>query len=149
MLDRFMNWVKETSASLADDVKKFKNKSFLEATVAGCAIVAAADGAISPEEKRKMVGFISQSEALKVFDVNEAIKLFEKYTSTYEFDAEVGKAQALKVIAQVKSKTDEARLLIRVCCAIGSADGNFDEHEKKAVRDICRELGQDPAEFNL
>lgn len=149
MLDKFMSWVKETSNTLVNDVKKYKNKGFLEAAVAGCAIVAAADGNISPEEKRKMIGFIGQSEALKVFDVNDAIKLFEKYSAAYEFDGEVGKAQALKVVAQVKSKADEARLLIRVCCAIGAADGNFDEHEKQAVRDICRELGQDPADFNL
>ena len=149
MLDKFTNWVKETSATLAGDVKKFKNKSFMEAVVAGCAVVAAADGVISPEEKRKMIGFINQNEALKIFDLDEIIKLFEKFTSAYDFDAEVGKAQALKVVGQLKKKPDEARLMIRVCCAIGAADGDFDEHEKNVVRDICRELGQDPADFNL
>lgn len=149
MIDRFMNWVKETSNSLGSEVKKFKSKSFLEATVAGCAIVAAADGVISPDEKRKMMGFINQSEALKVFDTNEAIKLFQKYADAYDFDAEVGKAQALKAVAQLKKKPEEARLLIRVCCAIGAADGNFDDDEKAAVRDICNELGQNPADFNL
>jgi tellurite resistance protein TerB len=149
MLDKFMNWVKETSDSLSAEVKKFKSKNFLEATVAGCAIVAATDGVVSPEEKRKMIGFINQSDALKVFDNNETIKLFQKYTDAYDFDAEVGKAQALKAVAMMKKKNDEARLLIRVCCAIGSADGNFDAKEKDAVRDICRELGQNPADFNL
>ena len=149
MLDKFMNWVKETSNTLGTEVKKFKSKTFLEATVAGCAIVAAADGVISPEEKRKMIGFINQSDALKVFDATDAIKLFEKFADAYDFDKEVGKAQALKAVAQLKKKNDEARLLIRVCCAIGAADGNFDDNEKAAVREICRELGQDPAEFNL
>lgn len=149
MLDKFMNWVKETSSSLETEVKKFKSKSFLEATVAGCAIVAAADGVVSPEEKRKMIGFINQSDALKVFDASEAIKLFEKFADAYDFDPEVGKAQALKAVSQLKKKTEEARLLIRVCCAIGAADGNFDDSEKAAVREICRELGQDPADFNL
>jgi tellurite resistance protein TerB len=149
MLDRFMNWVKETSDSLSSEVKKFKSKAFLEAVVAGCAIVAAADGVISPEEKRKMIGFINQSDALKVFDSSEAVELFRKYADGYDFDAEIGKGQALKAVARMKKKNDEARLLIRVCCAIGSADGNFDDNEKEAVRDICRELGQNPADFNL
>ncbi|MDR2076006.1 MAG: tellurite resistance TerB family protein [Desulfovibrio sp.] len=149
MLDRFMNWVKETSNSLSSEVKKFKSKAFLEAAVAGCAIVAASDGVISPEEKRKMIGFISQNDALRVFDSSEAVKLFQKYADAYDFDAEVGKAQALKAVAQMKKKSDEARLLVRVCCAIGAADGNFDAKEKEAVRDICRELGQNPADFNL
>ena len=149
MLDKFMNWVKETSDSLNAEVKKFRSKTFLEACVAGCAIVAAADGIISPEEKRKMIGFINQSDALKVFDANEAIALFQKFADAYDFDPMVGKAQALKAVAQLKKKKDEARLLIRVCCAIGAADGNFDEDEKNAVRDICNELGQNPADFSL
>jgi tellurite resistance protein TerB len=96
-----------------------------------------------------MIGFINQSDALKVFDSSEAIALFQKYADAYEFDAEVGKAQALRVVARLKQKPDEARLLIRVCCAVGAADGDFDDKEKEAVRDICRELGQNPADFNL
>jgi tellurite resistance protein TerB len=149
MLDRFTNWVRETSDSLSAEVKKFKSKAFLEATVAGCAVVAASDGVISPDEKRKMIGFINQSDALKVFDNNETIRLFQKYADAYDFDAGVGKAQALKAVARVKKNSEESRLLIRVCCAIGAADGNFDDTEKEAVRDICRELGQSPADFNL
>ena len=39
--------------------------------------------------------------------------------------------------------------MVSVCCAIGSADGNFDEDEKKAVREIIRELGLNAAEFQL
>jgi len=40
-------------------------------------------------------------------------------------------------------------LMVRVCCAIGAADGNFDENEKTAVRNICAELGLNPKDFDL
>lgn len=102
MLDRFSNWVKETSSNLQSEVLKYKNKDFLEATVAACALVAAADGNITSEEKQKMIGFMKQSEALSVFDTGEVIKLFEKYTSNYDFDAMIGKAESLRTISKLK-----------------------------------------------
>jgi tellurite resistance protein TerB len=57
--------------------------------------------------------------------------------------------EALAAIGKLRSKPAEARLLVRVCCAIGASDGNFDETEKQAVKKICKELGLDPAEFDL
>ncbi|MDE7064916.1 MAG: TerB family tellurite resistance protein, partial [Desulfovibrionaceae bacterium] len=57
--------------------------------------------------------------------------------------------ECLQVISRLKKRPDEARLVIRVCCAIGAADGNFDDDEKAVVREICAELGQNPADFQL
>jgi len=144
-----MDWLKNQSTSLQNEVKRFKNRSFMEAAVAGCAMVAAADGVIRPEEKQKMAGFIQRNDALKVFDMNDVIKTFDKFTQGFEFDAQIGKGEALKAIGKVRKNSEEARLLVRVCCAIGAADGDFDPDEKKVVRQICRELDLDPADFEL
>ena len=149
MLDKFTSWVKETATNLKTEVSKYKNKTFLEATVAGCALVAAADGNISSEEKQKMVGFMRQSDALSVFDISEVIALFEKYAATFDFDPMIGKGECLKVIGKLKKDTGASRMLIRVCCAIGAADGNFDDDEKAVVSEICAELGLNPADFSL
>ncbi len=65
-----LEWLKqrysEVSANLKTEVTKLKNKSFLEAVVAGCVIVAHADGVVRPEEKQKMMGFLRNSEVLSV-----------------------------------------------------------------------------------
>ena len=140
---------KDVSNKLSNEVTKFKNKDFLNAVIAGCALVAASDGNVSPEEKRKMLGFINNSDALKVFNSDEVIESFNKITSKFEFDYEIGKAEALKIVAKLKSNVDAAKLMVRACCVIGASDGNFDQHEKQTVRIICRELGLDPSEFDL
>lgn len=148
-----LNWLKENASSardrLAAEASKFKNRSFMEAVVSGCALVAAADGDISSEEKQKMAGFIQRAEELKHFDMSKVIEVFNKSVGDFEFDASIGKASALQTIGKIKGNDDQARLLVRVICAIGAADGDFDKGEQDVAREICVELGLNPGEFDL
>ena len=139
----------EVRSQLAQEVSKYRNREFMEACVAGCALVAAADGNIGAEEKQKMMKFIQQSEELKVFETQDVISVFNKITDNFAFDSEIGKAEAFKLIGKLRSKTDAARLMVRVCSAIGSADGNFDDKEKQIIRDICSDLGLPSSDFGL
>ena len=148
-----LSWLKnkfdDVSKSLKDEVTKIKNQTFLEGVVAGCTIVAYADGVVTPEEKQKMMGFLRSNDVLSVFDSGKVIQLFEKGVSKYEFDRSIGEMEALAVVGKLRSKPTEARLLVRVCCAIGASDGNFDATEKQAVVKMCNELGLSPSEFDL
>lgn len=148
-----LDWLRtrfnEVTTSLKNEVTKVRNRPFLEAVVAGCTLVAHADGVVKPEEKQKMMGFLRTSEVLSVFDTNEVIALFEKYSKQFEFDQSIGEANALQAIGKLRNRENEARLMVRVCCAIGAADGDFDDNEKTAVRKICNELGLNPKDFDL
>lgn len=148
-----LNWLKGNVSSvrqgLLDEVSKLKNREFMEAVVAGCALVAAADGNISSQEKQKMVGFIQNSDELKVFRLEDVIQFFNGVVGKFEFDRDIGRAEALKVIGRLRGNESAARIMVRVCCVIGGSDGIFDEAERKAVRAICAELGLNPADFDL
>lgn len=148
-MSQFRNWLKTSKNGLVDQVKKFKNKDFLDAIVAGCALVAAADGNISADEKQKMAGYVGRNEQLKVFDMSLVIARFNHYVENFEFDAMIGKQEALKSISKFASKPEEGRLIVAVCSAIGSADGDFDIQEQNTVRDIIRTLGLNASEFGL
>ena len=121
----------------------------MEAVVNGCVLVAAADGSIDSSEKQKMAGFIQRSNELKHFDIGEVIEVFQKAAAEYESDSVFGKASALEKIGKVKANADQGRLLVRVVCAIGAADGDFDPQEKQIVAEIARALGLNPADFDL
>ena len=148
-----LEWLKnrfnEVSTTLKNEVTRIRNKTFLEGVVAGCVLVAYADGVVKPEEKQRMMGFLRNSETLSVFSVDEVIAIFEKYSQQFEFDPAIGEASVLQAVGKLKAKQDEARLMVRVCCAIGAADSDFDEKEKTVVRKVCRELGLDPKDFDL
>lgn len=148
-----MNWLKENvtkaRATLAAEVSKFKNRDFMEAVVSGCALVAAADGTVDASEKQKMAAFLERSDELKHFDIRQVIEVFNKAVGDFEFDHAIGKANALKTVSKVRGKDDQARVLVRVVCAIGAADGDFDADEKGMVREIAQELGLKAEEFDL
>ena len=148
-----LNWLKTNAAAARDKMKtevaKYKNNDFMEAVVAGCALVAAADGDISSEEKQKMAAFINRSEELSVFDMTKVIASFNKIVEGFEFDAAIGKIEAMKKITRLRGNDEAARTMVRVCCVIGAADGDFDADERKVVAEICTELGLSPSEFDL
>ncbi|MEK3827184.1 TerB family tellurite resistance protein [Paenibacillus sp. FSL K6-1558] len=148
-MSAFKNWLNSTKQGLEDQVKRFKNKDFMDAVVAGCALVAFADGSVDASEKNKMAGYINLSQELKVFDMTTVIERFNHYVNNFEFSPEIGKQEALKAIAKFKSKPEVGRVIVGVCSAIGAADGNFDDQERRVVAEICAVLGLNPGEFSL
>ena len=144
----FKEWVKQQAGTLTNEVKKFKNQDFLDAITAACALVAGADGTIDSSEKQKMAGYVQRSDELKVFDTSKVITTFNKYAEGLDFDYSIGKFDCLKAIGKI-DKADAKEILVRVACAIGAADGDFDKEEKAIVREICKEINLSPSKFSL
>ena len=147
--DNFLSQLKSKANELKTDVLKFKNKDFLQAAMAGSALVAMADGSVSAEEKQKMIKFIEGHDALSVFTTSDVIKAFQEFVGQLEFDKDIGEAKAYQALGKMKSNAEAARLLIRMIIAIAASDGNFDASEKVVASKIARELGLNPADFEL
>ena len=147
--DNFLSQLKTKANELKTEALKFKNKDFLNAAMAGSALVAMADGSISSEEKQKMIKFIESNDALSIFTTSDVIKAFQDFVGQLEFDKDIGEAKAYQAIGKMKSNTEASRLLVRMIIAIASSDGLFDNDEKKVAIKIAKELTIDPAEFEL
>lgn len=149
----FFNKVKGAFNASRDELTKqvgrFKNKKFMQGTVAVCARISVASGGVSSEEKQKMIGFLQASDELKVFETTEVIEFFNKLIASFEFDVEIGKGETMKYILALKDQPEAAQLAIRVGIAVAKSDGDFDQDEQKAVREIVTALGFDAAEFGL
>ncbi|MGJ0515565.1 MAG: tellurite resistance TerB family protein [Methylomicrobium sp.] len=147
--ESFLSQLKSKASELKTEALKFKNKDFLNAAMAGSALIAMADGSITGEEKQKMIKFIESNEALSVFTTSDVIKSFQDFVGQLEFDKDIGEAKAYQALGKMKSNNDAARLLMRMIIAIASSDGNFDLSEKKIAIRIANELGVSAAEFEL
>ncbi len=147
--DNFLSQLKTKANELKTEALKFKNKDFLNAAMAGSALIAMADGSISSEEKQKMIKFIENNDALSIFTISDVIKAFQEFVSQLEFDKDIGEAQAYQAIGKMKSNSEASRLLVRMIIAIAASDGNFDAQEKNIAVKIAKELGLQPSEFEL
>jgi tellurite resistance protein TerB len=147
--ENFLNQLKTKANDLKTEALKFKNKDFLNAAMAGSALVAMADGSVSSEEKQKMIKFIEGHAALSIFTTSDVIKAFQDFVGQLEFDRDIGEAKAYQALGKMRSNVEAARLLIRMIIAIAGSDGNFDSAEKKVAIKIARELGLNPSEFEL
>jgi tellurite resistance protein TerB len=149
MFENLLSNFKKTMSDLKTDVLKFKNKDFLNAAMAGSALISLADGSISSEEKQKMIKFIENNDALSVFPTAEVIAAFQNFVSQIEFDKDIGEAKAYAALAKLKSNSEAARLVMRMIISIAASDGNFDTDEKFIAVKIAKELNVDPSEFEL
>jgi tellurite resistance protein TerB len=147
--DKMKGALNASRTELTNQVSRFKNKKFMQGTVAVCARIAIASDGVSAEEKQKMIGFLRASDELKVFETSEVIEFFNKLISSFDFDIEIGKGETMKHILALKDQPEAAQLAIRVGIAVAKSDGDFDQDEKQAVREIAIALGFDPAEFGL
>jgi tellurite resistance protein TerB len=147
--DSFLSQLKSKANELKTEALKFKNKDFLNAAMAGSALIAMADGSISASEKQKMIKFIESNDALSIFTTSDVIKAFQDFVGQLEFDKDIGEAKAYQAIGKMKSNTEASRLLVRMIISIASSDGNFDADERKIAAKIAKELAINPAEFEL
>lgn len=145
----FLTNVKSKVSELKTDVLKFKNKEFLHGAMAGAALIALADGTISSDEKKKMLKFIENHDALKVFTTSDVIVAFNEYVNQIEFDKDIGDAKAYAALGKLKSNDEAARLVMRMIISIAAADGHFDEDEKVIAVKIARELNLNTKDFDL
>ncbi len=147
--NNFLNKLKTKAGELKTEALKYKNKDFMNASMAGSALIAMADGSISSEEKQKMIKFIETHDALSIFTTNDVIKSFQDFVAQIEFDKDIGEAKAYQALGKMKSNIEASRLLMRMIIAIAASDGNFDDDEKNVAIKIAKELALNPSEFEL
>jgi len=139
----------DANDSLQKNIGQFKNKKFADASMAICALVAAADGDIDADERSKTAAFIMSNETLKVFNPSDLKEKFDFFCNKLEADYDFGKIDAIQALGALKGKQEQARACIQLGIIIGSADGDFDADEKKAIKEACNAVGIAPSEFDL
>ncbi|MFE9255314.1 tellurite resistance TerB family protein [Streptomyces sp. NPDC006879] len=145
--------IKESASTMQTQLVAKKNDlksgAFRDASMAMCALVAAADGTIDPMERRRVAQLIASNEVLQNFDADDLRRRFEDNLNKLTTDFDFGKVSVLQEVAKAKKKPAEARAVIQIGIVIGGADGDFDKTEQAVVREACYTLDLPPHEFDL
>ncbi|MFI8367669.1 MULTISPECIES: tellurite resistance TerB family protein [unclassified Streptomyces] len=145
--------LKESASTMQTQLMAKKNDlksgAFRDASMAMCALVAAADGTIDPSERQRVAQLIATNEVLRNFDAADLQRRFDENLNKLTADFAFGKVSVLQEIAKAKKKPAEARAVIQIGIVIGGADGYFDKTEQAVVREACFTLDLPPHEFDL
>jgi tellurite resistance protein TerB len=141
--------ISSMNKNLSTKVSQFKNNDFANATMAMCALVAAADGDIDSSERQKTASFIMNNETLRIFDASDLREKFDFYCDKLTQDFDFGKIECIQAISKIKNKEGQARAIIQIGIIIGGADGDFDPDEKKVVKEACNAVGISSEEFDI
>jgi tellurite resistance protein len=97
---------------------RHRNRPFLEATMAACALVASADGEVSFGERIRVDQILAALDALNIYDSNEAVNLFNDFVERIFSSPRDGHNHALRAVKTVSGDAEKAELLVRIFLAI-------------------------------
>ncbi|MFJ9928353.1 MULTISPECIES: tellurite resistance TerB family protein [Streptomyces] len=147
--DRIKESASQMQTQLVAKKNDLKSGAFRDASMAMCALVAAADGTVDPSERQRVAQLIATNEVLQNFPADDLRRRFDDNLNKLTADFAFGKVSVLQEIAKAKKKPAEARAVIQIGIVIGGADGDFDKTEQAVVREACYTLDLPPHEFDL
>ncbi|WP_031018392.1 tellurite resistance TerB family protein [Streptomyces sp. NRRL WC-3795] len=136
-------------SQLASVKTELKSGAYRDASMAMCALVAAADGQVEPAERQRVEELIVTNEVLQNFPADQLRQRFNQHVDKLLANFELGRSEALQVIAKAAKKPAEARAVIQTGMVIAGADGVFEPAEQYAIREACTALGVPPSEFGV
>ncbi|MFH9572510.1 tellurite resistance TerB family protein [Streptomyces sp. NPDC017230] len=157
--DRFKESASQMQTQLVAKKNDLKSGAFRDASMAMCALVAAAGGTshasssgggtVDASERQRVAQLIATNEVLQNFPADDLRRRFEANLDKLTADFAFGKVGVLQEIAKAKKKPAEARAVVQIGIVIGGADGDFDKDERAVVREACFALDLPPHEFDL
>ncbi|MET9830341.1 tellurite resistance TerB family protein [Streptomyces sp. NPDC006385] len=147
--DRLKESASTMQTQLTAKKNDLKSGAFRDASMAMCALVAAADGTVDPSERQRVAQLIAANEVLQNFPADDLRRRFEENLNRLTADFDFGKVSVLQEIAKARKKPAEARAVVQIGIVIGGADGDFDKDERAVVREACYALDLPPHEFGL
>lgn len=140
-------------ASLLDDYEleldRHRQRPFLKASMAACALAAVADGAPTLSERIRVDQILETLEALKIFDPHEGVDLFNEYSKAILESPAEGHEKALDAVKTVTGNPEAAALLVRMCLAVAEAKGEKSRTDEIEIAAVCKALGVDPRDVGL
>ncbi len=134
--------IESLKQSLGVRAEQHRNRPFLEATMAACALVAYADEDVSLSERFQLDQVLERLDQLTIYDPHTGVNFFDEIVSALKDEPEAGKQKALDRIRPFAHDPDSARMLVRVCHAISWADGEVSDAERARIDEVCAVLGQ-------
>src|SRR3972149_5484069 len=110
--------------------------------MASASLAAVADGPVSLAERHTLDQVLESIEALRAFEVHEAVSVFDGFIAGIRDDPASGRAAGLRAVWALAGNAALAPVLVRIALALARADGAIATLVQEEVATIAAALGQ-------
>lgn len=132
-----------------DALERHRNRPFLEAAMAACAIIATDDGNVSFAERVRVDQVLETLDQLNIYDPHEGGDIFNEYVDDINQSPKTGHSKAMNAVEAFSGVSESASLIIRICLAVAEADGEATLADQIEIVTLCSLLGVDPEGMGL
>jgi tellurite resistance protein TerB len=135
-------------AKLETELRRFRDKEFLKATMAACLLIAEADGEVDPVEQATIRAAFDRLPILRELDSVAALRLFEEYRRLLADPVEAPRARRVlyRKVERFQGRYKHSRTLLRAAYLVLGADGVDHPDEIREFKRLCGLLGLDPGQ---
>ena len=132
-----------------DALDRHRNRPFLEAAMAACAVIATDDGTVSFAERVRVDQILETLNQLNIYDPHEGGNIFNEYVDEIEKSPKIGHSRAMEAVEAFAGIPESASLIIRICLAVAEADGQATLADQIEIVTLCSLLGVNPEGLGL
>ena len=135
-------------SKLKDELDRYRNRDFLKAMMAVCALTALADGDFNISEKYEVQRIIDTTDILRAFDPKKVVGVFDDYIHAIRNEEQERVRKVLNnKIARFAMDYKGSRTLLRAAYLVMAADGEIAEQELAEFNRIALLLEHHPDTF--
>jgi tellurite resistance protein len=128
--------------SYREQIERHRNRPFLRAAMASCALATMSNGVVSLRERVRVDQVLATLDALQVFDPHEGVELFNEFIEAFRASEEDGRRLALTAIEdEAAQEPGKAELLIRISVAVCAGKEGVSEEFRQQIAALCDRLG--------
>jgi tellurite resistance protein len=130
-------------------VERSHQKDYVEAVMAGAALVAMADRDQRLSELVTRDRVLARLAELQPVNVRDAVEMYDSHANALAEDFDSARRSIVALLSRFEGRREELVTLVKACMAIGHADSDFSPKERSAVELICSTVGVDPQELGV
>lgn len=132
--------LQQAREAIAQKLEQFRNREFLEATMAASALVATADGKVDIAELNMIDQALETIHELNIYDPHVAVDLYRDEMEALRTEPDA-RDRILEQVGRLRDDPEAAVMLIKVCVAIAKSDETVTETERQAIGALCDAMG--------
>lgn len=131
----------------ARNASGIRDKDFLKAAMAACALTILADGDSALSERFAIDDLLARMERLRLYDPHKAIAILDDFMDRLRNDEADSRHILLNKIERLAKQREAAELIPQIVTTIALADGKVSAHEFATLRHICALLQVDSTDY--